>query len=157
MPNQADITTQVADGLVQAVEETTAFLQGLDSDRMTHKPAPGKWSIQEIIGHLIDSATNNHQRFVRAQLLPELVLPGYEPDGWVACQHYNDASWPEVLDLWRLYNLHLAHVIRNVPDEALGVACKIGDFKTETLQFLIEDYLVHLKHHLAKVHQQAES
>lgn len=151
MSRASEITAQVAAEITAVVEQSTSELQGLDSAQVTHKPSPGKWSIQEILGHLIDSATNNHQRFVRAQLRPDLMFPKYEQDPWVGCQRYNEAGWQEVLGLWRFYNLHLAHVIRKVPADALGVPCVIGDDEAVTLQFLIEDYLVHMKHHLEQI------
>lgn len=153
MSRPTDITAQVAKGLTLTVNEAVAGLEGLDPAVAARRPGPGKWSIQEIIGHLVDSATNNHQRFVRAQLAPELVFPKYEQNSWVACQNYGEANWPELLGLWQLYNLHLAHVIRNLPAEVLGRECKIGDLETVTLLFLVEDYLGHLKHHLKKIQE----
>src|SRR5262245_6674145 len=73
--------------------------------------APEKWSRKQVLGHLIDSAANNHQRFVRAQLTQELVLPGYEQEKWVAVQHYQDESWETLVALWHQYNRHLLHVM----------------------------------------------
>src|SRR3979409_235241 len=69
------------------------------------------WSSKQIIGHLIDSATNNHARFVLAQLKDDLVFPGYDQNGWVQTQHYQQALWPQLVELWRAYNLHLLHVM----------------------------------------------
>jgi hypothetical protein len=87
----------------------------------------------------------------------ELVVPNYQQNEWVRCQSYNDAQWNDLIELWRRYNLHLAHVIRHVPAEALSVRCIIGDYEPMTLQFLIEDYVVHLKHHLAKIAERLTS
>jgi hypothetical protein len=69
--------------------------------------AEGKWSPREIIGHLIDSASNNHQRFVRAQFTDDLVFAGYEQEGWVRVQNYQGEDWTELVQLWRLYNQHI--------------------------------------------------
>src|SRR5713101_2511616 len=82
-------------------------------------PAPGKWSKKEILGHLIDSAANNHQRFVRLQLTSRIDLPGYDGDEWVRVQDYQDRSWGELIDLWRMYNTQLSWVIRKVNPEVL--------------------------------------
>src|SRR5437867_2017768 len=71
------------------------------------KPTPSKWSKKEIIGHLIDSASNNHQRFVRVQLYDGLDLPGYEQERWVAVQDYQNAGWANLLVLWKSFNEHL--------------------------------------------------
>src|SRR5919109_2457390 len=86
-------------------------------DRAEARTAPGKWSAKEIIGHLIDSASNNHQRFVRAQLQDDLVFPGYLQDRWVEVQRYRDAPWPDLVALWRTFNLHIARVMESVPEE----------------------------------------
>jgi hypothetical protein len=144
---------QVADDLDATVRDAVQWLQGLDAAAVAHRPAADRWTIKEVIGHLIDSAANNHQRFVRAQFIPELTFPAYEQNEWVACQAYNDADWPELLELWQRYNRHLAHVIRHVRPSSLGVRCTIGSYEPVTLQFLIEDYVVHLKHHLDKVRE----
>src|SRR6185295_13890379 len=80
---------------------------------------PGKWSTQQIIGHLIDSAANNHQRFVRAQFTTDLVCPGYEQDNWVDSQKYNDEPWSDLINLWAAYNNHLAHVVSVMDTDAL--------------------------------------
>jgi hypothetical protein len=141
----------IAEELVATVEEAVQQLRPLNSTIVSHRPAPDRWTIKEVIGHLVDSAANNHQRFVRAQFVKELVFPKYEQNGWVRCQSYNDVDWSDLLDLWRRYNLHLAHVIRHVPAESLAIRCTIGDYEPVTLQFLIEDYVVHLNHQLVKI------
>lgn len=145
------MTTQIAEELMRTVEEAAQQLRGLNETVVTDRPAPDRWTIKEVIGHLIDSAANNHQRFVRAQFVKELVFPKYEQNEWVRCQAYNDVDWSDLIELWRRYNLHLAHVIRRVPADVRTVRCVIGDYEPVTLAFLIEDYVVHLKHHLAKI------
>jgi hypothetical protein len=103
------------------------------------------------VGHLIDSATNNHNRFVRAILGHEVRLPKYEQEGWVRVQGYASADWSALLELWRLYNLHLARVIELIPPDAAGTPCYIGDNPPMRLDELAEDYVRHLEHHLAQV------
>ena len=114
------------------------------------RPAPGKWSAKEILGHLVDSAGNNLQRIVRLSVSPTLDLPGYDGEGWVAMQHYSERSWSDVLALWHALNLHLAHVIAHVRKEDLG---HVWRFEGEelTLGFIIEDYVAHLRHHLKEL------
>ena len=113
--------------------------------------SPEKWSKKQVLGHLIDSAANNHQRFIRAQLGPELAFPGYEQERWVAVQHYQDESWNALVALWQHYNRHLLHVMARVPGDQLSRRCVIGDNDPVTLEFLIKDYVVHLKHHLEQI------
>ncbi len=145
----------VARQLVDVVEVTAERLGRLDESVARTKPAPDKWSIQEILGHLVDSAVNNHQRFVRAQLVERLTFPKYEQDEWIRLQGYNESPWQELLELWRLANRHLAHVIVRIPADQLGTLCEIEPYEPVTLEFLIEDYLVHLQHHLRQVDKQS--
>ena len=101
-------------------------LRGLSEPQASEPPGPGKWSPKEILGHLVDSASNNHQRFVRAQLAPPLRMAGYEQAGWVAAQRYGDREWDDIVELWASYNRHLAHVIAAIPEERRHVSCEIG-------------------------------
>ena len=148
---------RIADDLIATVDAAVADLGSLRDEAISHRPSPDRWTIKEVIGHLIDSASNNHQRFVRAQFLKELVFPKYEQNQWIQCQYYNEVPWTELLAFWRAYNHHLAHVMRKVPAAALGVRCVIGTYEPMTLGFLMEDYVVHLKHHLEKIRERLVS
>jgi hypothetical protein len=124
--------------------------------------APGKWSRKEIVGHLIDSASNNHQRFVRAQFTDELVCDSYDQDAWVRAQRYREVPWSELVSLWALFNLHVARVMAAIPG-ALRTMPRIRHnldrvaFRTisasepATLEFFMHDYVVHLEHHLRQI------
>src|SRR5215468_3091361 len=96
------------------------------------KSDPARWSKKEILGHLIDSAGNNHQRFVRAQLVAELDFPRYEQEDWVRCQGYAAADWALLVELWSAYNRHLAWVLDRLPAERLTVTCRIGPYEPVT-------------------------
>jgi DinB superfamily len=133
------------------LDETPAKLLEYSEDETGKKAEPGKWSKKEILGHLIDSATNNHQRFVRMQLENNLRLPAYEQDQWVSVQHYNTLSWNELVRFWEAYNLHLLHVLRHVSPDKLSNTAIIGNLDEMTLEFIIEDYVGHLKHHLEEI------
>lgn len=122
-----------------------------EEDSLIH-PSEGKWSKREILGHLIDSAGNNHQRFVRGQLGAEIKLPGYDQEAWVRTQGYQSESWSTLVQFWKLYNLHLIHILANIPHEKLANACYIGDNPPVTLEFIITDYVRHLRHHLKQIY-----
>ena len=127
------------------------LLADLADDAVARKPAPNRWSKKEILGHLIDSAANNHQRFVRAQSGPRLEFPGYEQEFWVATQAYATASWPDLVNLWLLLNRHLVHVMKAMPPAVLSHECIIGGHPAVTLEALAVDYLRHLNQHLAQL------
>ena len=126
-------------------------LADVPDDDAAHKPAPGRWSKKEILGHLIDSAANNHQRFVRAQSTPRLESPRYEQEFWVAAQSYATESWPDLVNLWLLYNRHLLHVVKAMPAEVLPHECVITGYAEMTLEALIVDYVRHMEHHLTQL------
>ena len=115
------------------------------------RATPDKWSKKEILGHLIDSASNNHQRFVRAQLSGEIKLPNYDQVVWVRTQEYQTETWEDLVHLWKLYNLHLLHIVESIPVDKLNSMCFIGESEPVTLEFLIQDYVRHLKHHLEQI------
>lgn len=126
-------------------------LLSLSDAESSDRPDPGKWSKKEILGHLIDSASNNHQRFIRAQLSSEIRLPGYEQESWVRTQAYQSESWEHLVQLWKFYNLHLLHVAAEFPENRLSSLCFIGEDEPVTLEFIFTDYLRHLRHHLDQI------
>jgi DinB superfamily len=145
--------TNAAGSLQKVLDSTPARLARIADDHAGRTPASGGWSKKQILGHLIDSAGNNHQRFVRAQFTPRLEFPPYEQDAWVAAQSYATEPWPDLVNLWLLFNRHLVHVMRNTPDEHLAHTCSIGGKEPVTLGFVMEDYVRHLQHHLEQIFQ----
>jgi hypothetical protein len=126
-------------------------LLALSETECSPRPVPDKWSKKEILGHLIDSASNNHQRFVRAQLSSEIRLPEYEQEDWVRTQSYQTESWENLVQLWKSFNLHLLHLGAEIPSDRLSSVCFIGTNEPVTLEFLFVDYVRHVKHHLQQI------
>ena len=154
---------RAGDALRAAIERALPFLRSLSGGEASRRPAPGKWSPKEVIGHLIDSASNNHQRFVRAQLPGARPFEGYAQDDWVRLQRYNAADWSRLVDLWEGFNLHLAHVMDATPPDAIERPRR--DLELSKLAFrsvaepvslgwFMEDYVEHLKHHLRQIDPQ---
>ncbi len=152
----------------QTIDSTSPRLLQLSEKQSEQPRADDHWSAKQIIGHLIDSATNNHARFVLAQIKDDLVFPGYDQDRWVEINHYQQAPWPQLVELWRAYNLHLLHVMATTPKEKLSHRCAqhslqtiafktVSESETVTLEYLMKDYVVHLKHHLGQILDGTES
>lgn len=127
------------------------------SDADAARPtAPGKWSRKELLGHLIDSAHNNTQRFVRAQIPAHLSdgvlrLQGYAQDDWVRAAAYAKRDWAEIIELWAAMNRHILHVIDNYDAASLATPCVIGDDEPLSAEHLIVDYAGHLLHHYKQI------
>lgn len=145
------VTETTAAGIESAIKPWHDRLLGLDTAMAHHKPAPDRWSFSEVIGHLVDSACNNHQRFVRARGVEDLVFPKYDQNEWVSAGNYIQSRWDALVRLWYCYNLQIAHTIRNIPADQLSTPCAIGPYEPCTLEFLVTDYLDHLNHHLDKL------
>jgi hypothetical protein len=135
-------------GTVRNAEKKLRAISVAESEKAVLR---GGWSTKQVIGHLIDSASNNHQRFVRAMIQPSLEIPGYDQDGCVRVEAPQQADWEMLISLWAAYNIYLAHVIAQIPESKLMTPCKIGADEPVTLEFLARDYLAHMLHHLKQV------
>lgn len=116
-------------------------------------PYVNKWSKKQLMGHLIDSASNNHQRFVRLQIEDHVKLPKYRQNEWVAVQHWQEKEWNNILALWQLFNEHITFIFEKVDETKLSNVVTLGETDF-TLQFLIDDYVDHLEHHLRQVFEE---
>lgn len=143
--------------LLQALlDQVPARLEELPSGQRKTKPAPSQWSPGEELGHLLDSAANNHQRIVRAQLEDKPAMPGYDGNRWVELHRYQQRDWTELIALWKALNHQLLTAARAVPDSAWSRTCTIDDSEPLTLKFVFEDYLEHMMHHLQHIGAQVE-
>ncbi len=112
---------------------------------------PGKWSRKQVLGHLIDSAANNHQRFVRLRTTPHIVLPGYAQEEWVDANGYAERDWSAITELWSAYNRQLAEVVRRLPEPSLQNTWMKPDGQQVTLEWIITDYIKHMRHHIDQI------
>lgn len=146
-----NVFASVATDLGRTVAQAKPLLLKFTNADTSKRPSPSKWAKKEILGHLLDSASNNHQRFVRASIQGSLTFPGYEQDKLVDLQRFTEMDWGFLVDLWTSYNRFLAHVLTCLPPTAAKVTCAIGDHKPVTLGWIAEDYVEHLKHHLNQI------
>jgi hypothetical protein len=150
------------DDFRQTIETAAEQFLGISEQDSQTPRAEGKWSPKEIVGHLIDSAANNHQRFVRSQFGDELVFIGYEQEEWVRVQGYNQEPWQHLVQLWKHYNLHLLHLMSLTPEETRTKARvkhnldqiawqTVATTEAVTLDYFMRDYVAHMKNHLRQI------
>ena len=142
---------ELSEKLLSLVEAAEPRLREIGESEGLQPILTGGWSYKQVIAHLIDSASNNHQRFVRAALQTSLDFPGYDQSGSVRVQAVQGADWKLLVSLWTAYNRYLAHVIAQLPASKLKTACRIGSGDAVTLEFLVTDYVTHLVHHLSQL------
>jgi hypothetical protein len=145
---------EVINRLKNNIEVVPKKYLSFSEDELAMKPEPSKWSKKEILGHLIDSATNNHARFVKAQFQNEpFNMEGYAQNEWVDVQKYNDKETNSLVELWKVYNEHILYIMENTPDEQLKIKCIAEDAfeNADTLFLLMKDYVDHMDHHLNKI------
>ncbi|MFZ0417054.1 MAG: DinB family protein [Candidatus Sulfotelmatobacter sp.] len=142
---------ELSERLLRLVDAAEPKLRKIGEPETTNPILPGGWSRKQVLGHLIDSASNNHQRFVRAVLQTSLDFPAYDQDGNARVQVPQEADWSLLVSLWAAYNRYLAHVIARLPATKLDAVCRIGTGKPVTLGFLASDYVTHLVHHLNQI------
>ena len=147
---------ETADEIRALVARFQPELKGFRDEDIRERTDPVKWSRKEILGHLIDSACNNQQKFVRMMQQPELSFPGYAQDDWVELQKWASANYEEMIDLWVAYNRHIAFLIENVESRFLEHKITIEGTGPFTLGFIMPDYVEHMKHHLKQIFPDAE-
>lgn len=141
---------QISTRLLYLCDTIPTKLKAISEAEFYHKPTPDKWSKKEVMGHLIDSAANNLQRFIRGQYEESPVI-FYDQNQWVNLQDYQAEDSAAIITLWEVNNRHLARVIAKIPESSLSRMCIGKDGKPLTLAFLIQDYLTHLEHHLDQI------
>ena len=160
--NASETAKNLSDNLFSITVSVYKELSNISEEESGKKPENNGWSSKEIIGHLIDSASNNHQRFVRAQFRSDLIFVGYDQDDWVKVQNYQSAPWQSLLQLWYEFNVHLSRLIENIPDETLLLKktshnldeiawTPIAKSEPVTLAYFIGDYIGHMQHHLKQI------
>jgi hypothetical protein len=142
---------ELSEELLRVVEAAEPRLRAISELESAKPILPGGWSRKQVIGHLIDSASNNHQRFVRAALQTSLDFPAYDQEGNVRVQVIQEADWILLVALWAAYNRYLAHVIAHLPASKLETVCRIGQGEAVTLGVLATGYFTHLVHHLSRI------
>jgi hypothetical protein len=126
------------------------LLLEISENDFSYKPLENKWNKKEILGHLIDSATNNHQRFVRAQF-ESIPTISYEQNNWNRYNFYNEIEARQLIEFWASYNKQLVVLLKLTPKENLQRHCNVGGQDNFSIEFLFDDYVKHLEHHLKQI------
>ncbi len=136
----------------ELANNASLMIKNIPDEKFDHKPTENKWSKKEILGHLIDSAFNNHRRFVAGQTdtIPKIY---YHQDEWVGVQHYQSIPKISLIQFWWMLNIHIAHVLEMMHEDVYFRECDSGkdDAELRTLHWLAEDYIKHMKHHLTQI------
>jgi hypothetical protein len=152
---------EIAADLRNAVDEGVEVILAASEEQSACRPAEGGWCAREVIGHLIDSACNNHRRFIINQSAETMIIDPYDQDEWIARQHYAEQPAARLAALWAVYNRHIADVIENIPEDVItqgrGPIAHLGfgyittSDTTATIGHLAADYVGHLRHHLEQL------
>jgi len=142
--------------LLRLIQEYEPKLLSLSEEAITKKENSQNRTIKQILGHLIDSASNNIHRIVHFQYQPSpLIFPDYanlgNNDRWIAIQNYQDENWEDLIQLWKYSNIHIVHVINNVNQNKLDNLWITALNERISLKSMILDYLPHFKLHLKEI------
>jgi uncharacterized damage-inducible protein DinB len=145
------MANELASKFSAGIAAARAKIDEMDSSVASAPVRPGGWNSKQLLGHLIDSALNNHQRFVRGALDGKYQGPTYEQHGWVNLHGYDGLPWNELVGHWQRQNDLLCAVVERIPEDKYDSPCQVGTDAPVTLRFLAEDYLVHLHHHVDQI------
>ena len=139
--------TELLEKLCHEIPQKLNNINGID---INFNESPEKWSKKEIIGHLIDSATINHHRFVRGQF-EDVPTIRYDQNKWNEMNHYQEMNSDQIISFWKIYNLQILELIKLISKENLSKKVKVGEDNIQTIEFLFKDYVDHMEHHLKQI------
>jgi hypothetical protein len=144
--------------LLRLIDEWEPRLLALSEDVITNRRNSQNRTIKQIVGHMVDSASNNTHRIVHLQYQSSpLIYPDYanlgNNDRWIAIQNYQTEKWNDLVQLWKYSNIHIVHVIKNVNIDKLGNEWITALNKNVSLNAMIIDYLRHFKLHLGEIEE----
>jgi hypothetical protein len=143
------MTRDLSTSLERLIQEELPSLERVSDLHAGIRPGgDSTWSPKEEMGHLIDSATNNHARFVRALIEPEFHGPTYAQNDWVTAHGYQEMPWLTIVEFWYRYNNFIAALLARIPENKLQTLCFVGSDKGVSLEFLLADYVLHMQHHV---------
>lgn len=149
------MTTEVARNFRNELDALYGALSGLPAELADTPWREGGWTRKQVVGHMLDSAANNRQRFVRAATEGSFQGPQYDQEPWVAAHGYAEQTWETLLRWYKVEHEILAAIVDRIPEARMEAACKVGDDAPVTLRFLVEDYAKHQQWHLRQMTETA--
>lgn len=146
----------VTKGIISLIDVWEDKLLSLPTKVITERRNAQNRTIKQILGHLIDSTSNNTHRIIHLQYRDSpLEFPNYATNGnndrWIAIQNYQDEKWENLVQLWKYSNLHLVHIIENIKIEKLGNEWIASPVEKVSLEDMVLSYLSHFKLHLNEI------
>jgi hypothetical protein len=146
----------ISQELISIVGEWEPKLLKLSQEVYTNRKNSQNRSIKQILGHMVDSASNNTHRVIHLQYQPSpLIFPDYanfgNNDRWIAIQNYQEENWHDLVKLWKYINLHFAHLILNIREDKLQNIWTTAKGEIVTLEEMVVDFPRHFKLHLAEI------
>lgn len=147
--------SHITNAIIEAIDLWGLKLSNLPEDTISNKRNNQNRTIKQILGHLIDSAANNHQRMIRLQYNSKLTFPDYQQDNdlWIALQNYQNTDWNYLVQLWKYYNIHMVQVIKSVDQTKLENSWQSFEDVKITLKDMIEGYTGHIDLHLNEIQE----
>lgn len=142
--------------LLNLIKEWEPKLFALPEEVITERRNSQNRTIKQIVGHMVDSASNNTHRIIHLQyqksplVFPDYANLGYN-DRWIAIQNYQDEQWNNLIQLWKYTNIHITHVIRNINTEKLENVWISALNQEISLKAMVVDFPRHFKLHLNEI------
>jgi len=144
--------------LLSLIAEWEPKLLSIPEDILIKRQNTQHRTIKQIVGHMIDSATNNTHRIIHLQYQPSpLIYPDYANLGnnerWIAIQDYKNENWAVLVGLWKYSNIHIVHVIQHVNPDKLNNEWITALNMKVSLKSMIQNYTGHIKLHMNDIEE----
>jgi len=152
--NNTDLSIYITE-IETIIDEWEPKLSALHENVITERTNHQNRTTKQLLGHLIDSASNNHQRMVRLQYNDTLTFPDYTQDNdrWIAIQDYQHSDWKNLVLLWKSFNLHIIHLIKSIDTSNLNYYWTDYEGTKVTLEDMIKGYPWHLNLHINDINE----
>lgn len=153
----------MSESFAEICSELTELIQRWEVKLALQPPETVGWrrntqgrTIRQIVGHMVDSASNNTHRIIHMHYQDSPVsYPDYanlgNNDRWIAIQNYQEEDWEELVKLWAAVNRHMVHLIRQTDLNKLDQYWVSALKEKVTLRAMISDYPRHFKLHINEI------